>query len=98
MNDVTYGDDYFEYKIKGENLNKNGTSNFVEITSKLDFNVQWDFGSSGLSSKSVSSLKKGQKGIEITSVKDNATATVYIGTYSKSLTFNVDELEITDGV
>ncbi len=98
MNDVTYGDDYFEYKIKGENLNKNGTSNFVEITSKLDFNVQWDFGSSGLSSKSVSSLKKGQKGIEITSAKDNATATVYIGTYSKSLTFNVDELEITEGV
>ena len=98
MNDVTYGDDYFEYKIKGENLNKKGTSNFVEITSKLDFNVQWDFGSSGLSSKSMSSLKKGQKGIEITSVKDNATATVYIGTYSKSLTFNVDELEITEGV
>ena len=98
MNDVTYGDDYFEYKIKGENLNKKGTSNFVEITSKLDFNVQWDFGSSGLSSKSVSSLKKGQKGIEITSAKDNATATVYIGTYSKSLTFNVDELEVTEGV
>ena len=98
MNDVTYGDDYFEYKIKGENLNKEGTSNFVEITSKLDFNVQWDFGSSGLSAKSVSSLKKGQKGIEVTSVKDNATATVYIGTYSKSLTFNVDELEVTQGV
>lgn len=85
LTNPTYGDDYFEYKVYGLNINNQGTSEFIDVTSKLDMYSEWAFDNANVKTRVVKGLNMGQKGAEITAVAENVTATVTLGLYEQTI-------------